>query len=322
MFLAALGLLAVSCGKDSSPEPDGSCMEIKVSPEVGMTTRGYNTAETLDCFDLYIENSRNSRYSYTNTRFTRGADGKWTSARQMLWERPAGTPQHVKVLAIYPPQETAGHSLGDTPIALASVESKQSADSRLSDFMTCVLDESDVSWNDSRFTPEGELRLQFIHNMSLLHLEITLGTEFNRGGVPEQNPVTDLKIDGTELRGAYRPAASGGYELVPLSILIGPPFIDAETVYPYELEWHSAAVVTENCRAVYECILLPQKDVQLTVSFLVDGIPYKWTSEPGVAFTGGEVRTLPLTVGKDGVIAGDMTVDSWQNGGENNIGTE
>lgn len=312
----ALSLLAEGCGKTSPGTSSG--YEVRVEPSVGGLTKGSFTSETLDSFDLYIANSRNSRYSYTNTRFTRGEDGKWTSERQMLWERPAGKPQNVKVLALCPPQETGGHSLDDTPIMNVEVETRQSADSRKSDILACIMDESEVSWNYLSFTSSGELRLSFDHKMSLLRLELSLGSEFNRDGVPEQNPVTDLKVDGTVVRGVFQQVAVDGgyyYKMQPLS---GP----AETVWPYEIEWRQAADATDRCRAVYECILFPQRDIQFTVSFMMNGIPYKWTSGTGVSFLSGMSRTLPLTVGKDEVVAGEMTANPWGNGGEKDIETE
>lgn len=313
--VSALSLLTSGCGKTSAGTSSG--YEVRVEPSVGGLTKGSFTSETLDSFDLYIGNPRNSRYSYTNTRFTRGEDGKWTSARQMLWERPAGEPQNVKVLALCPPQETGGHSLDDTPIMNVEVENMQSADSRKSDILACIMDETEINWNDLSFTPSGELRLSFAHKMSLLRLDISLGSEFNRGGIPEQNPVTDLKVDGTVVRGVFQQVAdgSGTYMMEPLAE-------PAETVWPYEIEWRKASDATGRCKVVYECILFPQKDIQFTVSFMMNGIPYKWTSGTGVSFLSGMSRTLPLTVGKDEVVAGEMTANPWTNGGETDIETE
>ena len=193
------------------------------------------------------------------------------------------------------------------------MEKRQSAESRKSDLLYFFLNDDDSSWQD-RFNDGGELRLDFSHAMSLFTIELTLGTEFNHDGVPETNPVTDLKVDGTVLKGAFQ-AEGDGYAVKASAA------DQAGAVYPYETEWTKAADRDGRCSARYECILVPQTAGQLTVSFLVNGIPYKWTSA-GASFKMGQSRNLPLTVGKDEVVAGEVTVAPWSDGGENDIETE
>ena len=313
ILAAALALLAVSCGKNGSPDPVGSGREIKVSPAVGGTTRGSYTTETLSEFDLFVSNPRSSRYSYTNTRFTRNSEGKWLPESLMLWEMPAGQPQNVSLLALSPALETGGHSLSDTPVVNVEVEGRQSAESRKSDLLYFALGDDAASWQN-RFNAGGELMLEFSHAMSLFTIELTLGTEFNHDGVPETNPVTDLKVEGTVLKGVFQ-AEGDGYAVKASAT------DQAGAVYPYETEWTKAADRDGRCSARYECILVPQTAGRLTVSFLVNGIPYKWTSA-GASFRMGQSRNLPLNVGKDEVVAGEVTVGPWGDGGENDIETE
>lgn len=313
IFTASLAILAVSCDKSGSPaDPSGSGREIKVSPAVEGTTRGSYTTETLGDFDLFIANPRNSRYSYTNTRFTKNAEGKWLPESLMLWEKTIGKPQNVKLLALSPALETSGHSLSDTPIVNIEVEKNQSAESLKSDLLYFGLNDDEESWQN-RFNDNGELTIEFSHAMSLFTIDLTLGTEFNHDGVPETNPVKDLKVNGTVLKGVFQ-ADGDGY--------VAKPTADpAEAIYPYETEWTKAADKNSRCKVRYECVLVPQTASRLTVSFLVNGIPYKWTSSDAT-FRMGTSRNLPLTVGKDEVVAGEMTVNPWSNGGENDIETE
>lgn len=315
ILAAALALLAVSCDKNNSTEPSGSDREIRVSPTVEGATRASYTAETLEDFDIFIENPRNSRYSYTNTRFTKNAEGKWLPESQMLWERSAGQPQEVSLLALSPALETKGHSLTDSPVINVEVEKRQSAESRKSDLLYFSLHDHRTSWLDC-FNESGELKIDFSHAMSLFTMEITLGTEFNHDGVPETNPVTDVKVDGTVLKGIFKGTGNGWYHVEPTDD-------PAETVYPYETGWTKAEDKNGRCKATYECILVPQSGIQLTVSFLVNGTPYKWTSGANESFAEGKRRNLPLTVGKDEVIVGTITASPWVNdGSENDIETE
>lgn len=312
ILAASLALLAVSCDKSGSPDPAGSGREIKVSPAVAGVTRAYYTTETLADFDLFVVNSRKSRYTYTNTRFLKNSEGKWLPESQMLWELPAGQPQNVRLLALSPALETGGHSLADTPVVNIEVEKNQSAESRKSDLLYFSLNDDEDSWRN-RFNDSGELTIEFSHAMSLFTIDLTLGTEFNHDGVPETNPVTDLKVDGTVVKGVFQ-ADGDGY--------VAKPTADpAEIVYPYETEWTKAADKNSRCKVRYECILVPQTVGQLAVSFLVNGIPYRWTASDA-SFRMGMSRNLPLTVGKDEVIAGEVTVNPWSNGGENDIETE
>lgn len=313
ILAAALALLAVSCDKNNSSEPDDSGREIKVSPAVEGVTRGSYTTETLEDFDLFIENPRNARYSYTNRRFTKNSEGKWLPQSLMLWERSVGQPQNVSLLALSPALETGGHSLTDTPIANVEVEKRQSAESRKSDLLYFSLNDDDDTWRN-RFNDSGELTLEFSHALSLFTMELTLGTEFNRDGVPETNPVTDLKVEGTVLTGVFEGVGNGYYKVKPTTDPV-------EAVYPYVTEWTKATDKNGRCKVRYECILIPQTSVRLTVSFVVNGTPYKWTSGDA-SFTMGTSRNLPLFVGKDEVIAGEVTVNPWDNGGEKDIETD
>ena len=313
ILAAALSLLAVSCGKDSGQGTPSSGREIRVSPAVASVTRGSHTSGTLEEFDLLVSNPRALRYSYTNTRFTKGADGVWSPASLMLWERPAGRPQEVDLLALSPALETGGHSLGDSPIMTFEVEAEQSAESRMSDLLYFSLDASSAAWTetDRVFNERGELIVRFSHAMSLLRIEVSLGREFNHNGIPTANPVTDLRIDGT-VRSATFQKSGAGYSVTPTTAA-------AESVLAYETGWTPAADRDGRCRATYECVLVPQT-ARLSVSFLLGGVPYRWTGD--ATLRTGESRVLPLTVGRDEVVAGEMTAQPWADGGENDIETE
>ena len=86
LSVAAVALAAVSCSKSPSglrtPE---DLHQIRVSPTVVAETKGEYTLATVESFDLLIDNPRNSRYSYTNTRFTKDESGKWVSATPIVF---------------------------------------------------------------------------------------------------------------------------------------------------------------------------------------------------------------------------------------------
>ena len=110
-ILTVFAAFAIGCGKTSAPDAQFDPV-VRVAPEVAPQTRGSYTTETLKEFDLFIH-SENSKYSYTNTKFTRNGSGEWEPARQMLWE---GKNRKFKFLAVAPPLATSGHSLTDDPV--------------------------------------------------------------------------------------------------------------------------------------------------------------------------------------------------------------
>lgn len=321
LSVAAVALAAVSCSK--SPSGGGTpedLHQIRVSPTVVAETKGEYTLATMESFDLLIDNPRNSRYSYTNTRFTKDESGKWVSATPMLWEKPVGEKQAVFLLAISPALPTGGHAIDDDPIMEIEIEPTQSADSRVSDYLFCNI--SDTDWGSdsqqwsTRFNSDGELRLLFMHIVSKLRIEVTFGTDLNFDGTMTECPVTNLKVGGTKLKGNFKKNTAGvGYVAETVASSTG------ETA-PFLVEWQPAADKNERSKAIYECMLIPQNFFELELSFEMGGMPYTWKSYIGDrGLEMGKRHTLPISIGKDGVIVGEISTTPWNDGGEEDIET-
>lgn len=312
-ILAALAASAIGCNKASAPEPAFDPV-VRVSPEVAPQTKGSYTTESLKEFDLFI-NSDNSRYSYTNTKFTKNADGDWIPARQMLWE---GKEKAFKFLAVAPPLEKRDLSLvisGD-PIFEFTVESVQTEASTASDLLIAGRDISgDITPSSEEYFENGKFKFTFDHALTLLKVQLTFGTEFNHGGVPETDPVSVLKING------FKPTVKIGYTTAS-------PTGDATEIQAYQSGWNKAKDKNSRCVATFECIVVPQSMDSFTVNFICGGKPYTYTAtltENGqpFSFMSGHAYTLPLTVGKDEVIVGrDITANPWTDGGTTEIETD
>lgn len=321
LSVAAVALTAASCSKSpSGVKAPEDLHQIRVSPTVVTETKGEYTLATMESFDLLIDNPRNSRYSYTNTRFTKDESGKWVSATPMLWEKPVGEKQAVFLLAISPALPTGGHAIDDDPIMEIEIEPMQSADSRASDYLFCCIGDadwgSDSQQRSTRFNSDGELRLMFSHIVSKLRLEVTFGTDLNFDGTMTESPITNLKVGGTMLKGNYKKNPAGvGFILDPVAGSTG------ETA-PFLMEWQPAADKNERSKAVYECMLIPQNLFELELSFEMGGMPYIWKSYIGaLGLEMGKRHTLPISIGKDGVIVGEITTTPWNDGGEEDIET-
>ena len=310
LILTALAAAATACNKTSSPEAPFDPV-VKVAPEVAPQTRGSYTTENLKEFDLFIH-SANSKYSYTNTKFTKNAEtGEWEPARTMLWE---GKDKGFKFLAVAPPLPKRDVTLALTgDIFEFTVESVQTAESKASDLLWAGQGvNNDITPSDEKYFADGKLKFQFGHALSLLKVQLTLGTELNHDGVPENNPISELKING------FKPTAKVGYGSLNKSGT-------ASEIQAYQSGWTKAEDKTNNCVATFECIVIPQEMDKFTVNFVCGGKPYTYTATLGnnFHFMGGNAYTLPLTVGKDEVIMGsDITASPWVNEEPKNLETD
>ena len=302
--LAAAALLsAVCCTKSQSgTDPAEEKVPVKIRTDVVCVTKGENTPETIQTIDLFVDNLDDPNYSYTNTTFTRGTDGKWTPEVPMFWQKPTGERQRINVLAISPALETKGRTIYDDPIATLEIEQHQSADSRKSDYL--IYNFSDNEYSEQRFTPDGMLELTFRHMMSKLRLEFSFGTEFNHDGIPSENPIGDLKIDGPSTRFSIRRAPSKGFEIIK-------DWSSEATIYPYEVQWRPAESKDKRCVAVYECFLIPDF-TEINVSFTIDGVPFSWAPVSSyVSFHQNKVHTAQITVGKDEIAVKAFAAGDW-----------
>ena len=312
LILTALAAAATACNKTSSPEAPFDPV-VKVAPEVAPQTRGSYTTENLKEFDLFIH-SANSKYSYTNTKFTKNASGEWEPARTMLWE---GKDKGFKFLAVAPPLPKRDVALTETgEIFEFTVESMQTAGSNASDLLWAgqgMID--DITPSNEKYFKDGELTFEFEHALSLLKVQLTLGTELNHDGVPEDNPISELKIKG------FIPTAQVGYGSLNKSGT-------ASEIQAYQSVWTKAEDKTKNCVATFECIVIPQEMDKFTVNFVCGGKPYTYTATltkngSSFYFMGGNAYTLPLTVGKDEVIMGNnITATPWDDGGSDDLETD
>lgn len=322
---AALLILLGGCGKhEAAPDPSSDNLIIRVSPEVTAMTRGYHEeAGTITDFDLWINNRSNSRYSYPNTRFTLNGT-EWTPESMMLWESKSAV---VDFLAVSPSLPTRNISLDtskDNTVFGFEVESVQTKDSQKSDLLTYSgygysLSGDKDGKNKIQVDDAGRMIINFSHVLTLLQVELTLGTEFNHGGVPKDCPISDLTVGGTVLEGEYVwDSESTEFQVRPKS------GATASTITAYPGSWTPAGSTAARCQSVYECILIPQDNVKFKIDFKLNGKSYTFTDKSGVSFKSGKKITLPLTVGKDEIIMGGITATPWVagNGEGENVPTD
>lgn len=319
-YSIALLLLAVGCAKQNVQE--GGFPEdhvIRVSTEVAPATKGSYTTDNITEFDLIVTDHTKAAYSFNNTKFSKSS-GEWVSEKTLLW---GGAKDTVTVYAVAPCFKD--RDLWDTqdfdrlPFydTMCEIEAEQSEESKSSDYLCWVGSYQSAKTVDKCLT-DGKLKIEFTHMLSLVRITFRLGTEFNNGGIPQSNIISDVVISGTSRSFWITTMMYDGKlsAYVPVQVI-------ASDVKPYNTEWHAAAAETGNCTSVYECILVPQTVSvgELNISFKADGKAYEWVA-PELTFSPNSVHTLTLKVGKDAVIAGGFTATEWVNENSTILETE
>lgn len=319
-YSIALLLLAVGCAKQNVQE--GGFPEdhvIRVSTEVAPATKGSYTTDNITEFDLIVTDHTKAAYSFNNTKFSKSS-GEWVSEKTLLW---GGAKDTVTVYAVAPCFKDC--DLWDTqdfdrlPFydTMCEIEAEQSEESKSSDYLCWVGSYQSAKTVDKCLT-DGKLKIEFTHMLSLVRITFRLGTEFNNGGIPQSNIISDVVISGTSRSFWITTMMYDGKlsAYVPVQVI-------ASDVKPYNTEWHAAAAETGNCTSVYECILVPQTVSvgELNISFKADGKAYEWVA-PELTFSPNSVHTLTLKVGKDAVIAGGFTATEWVNENSTILETE
>lgn len=318
LMAAALvtGFAACSSDDDMSTAnnfPQDGVVRFNVGVNIPQTRASHSTdGSDVTEFGICITNSANSNYTYNNIQVTGNNITGWTPTPQMLWQNST---QAVDIVA-YSPYVTGYYYTSSTDYPVM-VEETQTKDSYKSDFLICKKSNF-VPGNAENGLVNGKLNLAFKHALSQLSITVTLGTEFNATELVTTNLITDLKVNGTVIKGTCDFTKTSD-------------FVTAKTtsipvaVAPFEHENFKAATEkTSNAKATYQCLLIPQtiEKGKFSVSFKLNGEPYTWTSDQAVTLAENTDYTLALTVGKEIVVVGEMVAEPWQTGSTSNVETE
>lgn len=315
-ILALAALSFASCNKnDEIPQnsnfPTDGVIRVATSVE-GLKTRAGTTTDNIEELGLCVTNSSSPTYNYNNVQMTK-SNGIWLSASMMLWQNST---QAVDIVAYTPYQGAVAYTTTTTD-AIANVEADQSATDEsgiiASDFLgvrkTGFVPKNDLNAN-------GKIDLELPHLMSKINLSITLGTEFNIAQGTATNPITDIKVNGTKLKGLCN--------FTTMAVTTAAADNDAASVIPFTGTYTAGEAEAKNAVAKYESIFVPQTVAAngFTVSFTIDGKPYEWKSTAAVTLVGGNQHNLKLTVGKDFVSVDSFGSSEWGTGTGSDLETE
>ena len=318
LFPVTLALLiAAGCSKQVSPEERDIPISLDVRLE-GSTKATHEGASTIKDLDFIVRDKGNSKYSFSSTRFYPDG-GKWVSDIQRLWQ---GNMYPVDMLALSPSVPTRVLDISDgnsNPLFSWEVESVQTSGSYASDLLYTW--KSNSTPNISDVSAAG-FSIGLRHAMSLLKINVTLATEFNAEGVPQDCPLAYLSIDGLKLKGDY-------HNYIPFStwegIELSPVAGSEGSIKSYMKSYTRSLSDEQSCSAVYECILLPQQPTSFTVKAgtSIKEVSFTPTLAADFKFEAGKYYTLNLKVGKDKIeMVGGIRASAWKSGSAINCGDE
>lgn len=266
-------------------------------------------------FFLNINNTEDADYNYYAMMKKEAADG--TATTDWRSYEPSASNPYTPLTMLWKNKRTP---IKATAVALSDkhftvTDFKEGITAKVAQHQTSgeIITTSDLLYMPERpidpvkdLTGDGKIALTLSHRYSKLNLNIKLGVEFNATGTLT-NPISEVAVNGTIINATFKAATN---ELA----LSG----DATAVTPLHTDYTPGsaadAIHQTKANAQYECILLPQEvaaDV-FNVSFIINDKNYKWTfSNAVVTLAEGKAYNLDITVGKEMVQTGTMTVVEW-----------
>ena len=314
LFIVAAAITFGSCSKENeqgnkSNFPADGVIRVVTTVNDPLSRAGATTANTSQ-FGLCVTNAASTTYSYQNVQMTKSQDG-WTSAATMLWQSDS---QPVDIVAYAPYQSGANYSTLSSAV-IANVEADQSTAENVikSDFLA----QKQASFQPSSDLVAGKVPVALKHLMSKVNISLSLGNEFNLGGIPAANPISTVMVNGV------RPKGVCNFAVQTLNVTSAGGD-NAVTVNPFFVSYTKATAATSNGQAVYECILVPQQVAAngFSVVVTINDRDYVWTSKNVVNLDSGYLYTLKLAVGKDITEVGDITSSEWGEGTGGSLETE
>lgn len=304
-YMAALAA-AVLAGCSNDDEVTGTQQNVLPEDGVirleaginGMNTRavGY-AADGLNELGLFVDNSGNATYTYSNVCMRKDASGTWDSYKSdgttswtMLWQSESAT-VNVTVYVPYNAGATSGSKI------TGAVETNQTTEENGQ--------KSDVLYAKSTVTPQTpetskdiyydattqKLNVRMNHALSKLTVNISYGTEMTQDGATPSLTAVTL---GETLTGYSLNLVNGSVEASGSKSGITMMLSDATAT-----GYNKSA----------EAILVPQK-AAFTITVTIGDRTFVY-SNAEFEFENCNAYTLNLLVGKDCVNIGDITASTW-----------
>ena len=324
---ALAGLMLAGCNNQDEPGSDPASLAgipIRVTTEVMRhETRTEMTDQDLTEFYFRTtdEGGTTTNYDYF-TKMILADDGTWTAETEEIdWNT-----SKAKVSAVA--QKTADgswlawtktdHDSGKEVSVLAGQSSANTSTDgyptdenvKASDLLympAAVIDPNDVSNNPN--IENGKVKVSMKHAFAKLDIIVNIGT--TTGGNETSNPITALTVDGTRLKGTFRPADSNS----PLTVTAdagNPAASITARNYAYTKTGQPSSLIAK-AQAQYECIVLPQTVAEkgFKVTATIGDETYTYTHAAAITFAENKKYSLTLNVGENSLSMGSVSVSGF-----------
>lgn len=299
---------------ENSNSPTDGVIRVTTNVDAPMTRAGI-TSEDIYRFNIKIDNTANSNYSYfgfywkQNGVWSSYTDKNFNTTLQMLWQNST---QQVTVTALCQPGVIDDETEFNSKHQYTVIADQSNKDWFL---MSDILYMKPTVVDPAKDLVDGKLPITFKHMMSKVNISVTLGTEINTTPGTTTNPISGLKANGTKASFNWNASENTTFDLSLYSATAITPFAGAYT---------AGSGNTTKAVAKYEVILVPQTVAanNFSVTFTINNKKYTWTSTDAVILESGKLYTLDLTAGKDIVTLGALSAKAWSEGTGGNIETE
>lgn len=244
------------------------------------------------------------KYTYVDKVFSK-TSGDWVCSETLLWQN-ATTP--VDIVAFAPAQEgkfSGVYADGSIKPITYSIATDQSTSSDNNDLLYYYA----PGFNPGESLVDKKLNIQFNHAFCMIDINVTLGTEFNKPDILEKSPITEVTLEGTNIKANVD--VKNATNIVTASE-------EAAKIITTKGSFDKAANAEAKAISRFSCIAIPQTVAANTfkVSLMTAGKLYKWTSADPVELKSGYRYTLNLTMGNDVVLLKDekITASPWGEG--------
>lgn len=317
MTACALVALTAACTNDDSQNipnnyPEDNIIRVSAGVSDAITRAdGVSTPLNNDNFSLTVLNKANQKYSYDNKKFVHdAATGDWVcnGNNPLLWE---GANKQVSIVAYSPMIEDVQVINVDNSEFTDDITYTIATDQTTQDPKNDLLVYKVENKTPAELLEGGKLNITLSHANSMIDINVTLGTEFNKPSILTENPITEVIVSGTFVNSTIR------FSDIPVDFNVDKTSSVAKDIKAYKGEFTPAADAEKNAEAMFNCIVLPQSvDAnKFKVTLKTSTKTYVWTSPNSVAFNSGKRYTLNLEVGDNVVLLkDDIKAEPWSDG--------
>lgn len=290
--LAVTGLWTAGCS-DNNDAPSEAAKYITVNTSIGQMTRvatdddGSQRFEADDQISVYAWTGKATEVDFGNLVVNNSINTyngtTWTASPQMLWA-DQGSGHYF--IGIHPAKKSIASVVTELT---ADDYTLDAADQEASDLLVAT----NLQGLTATTAPGGMVDLEFDHVMAKLIVNLKFRNQW--GGTPTVQGVT-AQDAATKAKVDYLNKA-----------------VTADDTSKEDISLTALAAPKTGYALSYTSIMVPQSDFQ-SVTVTIGGSDYTYTHSGEIKLESGKYTTVNLTVGRDRIELGNVTIKDWEQG--------